>query len=126
MHGYGRLVSWLYLVNTALLPNRGVRWTAVDDQTAEATLTDSGVTASLKFRFNETGEIASVFTEGRYREIDGEYSLTPWAGQFRLYEERSDMRIPVEAEVAWQLPDGDFTYWKAQISSIDYTFADAK
>lgn len=33
---------------TALLPREGLKWTAVDDSTALATLTDSGITVSLR------------------------------------------------------------------------------
>jgi hypothetical protein len=37
---------------TALLPSQGVRWEAVDDSSAHATLTDGALTLQLLFRFN--------------------------------------------------------------------------
>jgi len=108
---------------TALLPSAGVKWSAMDGDRASATLTDSGTTVSLEFRFNESGEVVEVFSPGRYREVNGEYELTPWAGRFRNYEERGGMLIPVEAEVEWRLRDGSFPYWKGRIVEVEYDFA---
>src|ERR687884_130269 len=55
---------------TALLPTAGVQWSAIDNRRALATLTDCGTTVSLKFHFNEAGEITGVSTSGRYREVN--------------------------------------------------------
>jgi hypothetical protein len=79
-------------IPTALLPGQGVKWSAIDDTRALATLTDSGTAVSLEFDFNNAGEITGVFTPGRYREVDGKYELTPWQGHFRNYKERDGMR----------------------------------
>jgi len=54
---------------TALLPGQGVQWSEIDDNCALATLTDSGITVSLEFEFNEIGEITGVYAPGRYRRI---------------------------------------------------------
>lgn len=113
-------VVWL---PTALLPSEGVKWSAIDDSRALATLTDSGTTVSLEFHFNDVGEITDVFSPGRYREVNGKYELTPWAGHFRNYKERNGMWIPIEAAVEWQLPDGSFPYWKGRIVEVEYDFA---
>jgi hypothetical protein len=108
---------------TALLPGGGVTWSGIDNRTALATLTDSGTSASLEFQFNALGEITAVSTSGRYREVNGQYELTPWTGRFRRYEERGGICIPVEAEVAWQLPGGMFTYWQGRIIDVAYDFS---
>jgi len=94
----------------------------IDDSSALATLTDSGITVSLEFDFNEIGEIMGVYTSGRYREVNGKYELTPWFGSFRKYEDRHGIRIPVEGEVEWQLPEGSLIYWKGRITEIQYGF----
>lgn len=108
---------------TALLPSKGVEWSAVDKKRALATLTDFGTTVSLEFHFDDGGEITSVSTPGRYREANGKYELTPWVGHFRSYEERDGMRIPIEGDVEWQLPGGSFPYWKGRIVNVEYDFA---
>jgi len=111
-------------IPTALLPGQGVQWSEIDDNSALATLTDSGITVSLEFEFNEIGEITGVYTPGRYREVNGEYELTPWTGSFRKYEDRHGIRLPLEGEVEWQLPEGSLPYWKGQITEIQYDFGD--
>jgi hypothetical protein len=107
---------------TALLPGAGVQWRAIDNSRALATLTDSGTTVSLEFRFNDAGEITSVFTPGRYRSVNGKYELAPWEAHLRSYEERDGVRIPVEGDVEWQLRDGSFPYWKGRIVQAKYDF----
>ncbi|MGD8369271.1 MAG: hypothetical protein PVG78_16655 [Desulfobacterales bacterium] len=105
---------------TALLPGRGVVWEAIDDRRAEATVTDAGHTVSLEFSFNDEGEIVSVYSAGRFREVNGEFVPTPWEGRFSDYTDVNGYRVPTEAEVAWHLPDGVFAYWKATITEIRY------
>jgi hypothetical protein len=100
----------------ALLPSRGVEWTAIDDSTARATLRDGATTVSIEFRFNAEGEITSAFTPARYREVKGKYEPTPWEGRFAAYEERSGVRIPLEAEVEWQLADRRLPYWRGRVT----------
>ena len=107
---------------TAFLPSQGVEWSEIDDYIARATITDSNTKISLDFHFNEAGEITDVYTHGRYREVNGKYELTPWSGRYHKYEAKNGIRIPVEGEVEWELPEGSFTYWKAQIIGIEYTY----
>ncbi|NTU42777.1 MAG: hypothetical protein HGA78_06945 [Nitrospirales bacterium] len=107
---------------TALLPGQGIQWEATGDNTARATITDSGTTVSLEFRFSEDGEITEVFTLGRYREVKGRYELTPWAAFCSVYEKQEGMRIPTEVVVEWQLPEGRFPYWKGRVVDVEYDF----
>jgi hypothetical protein len=83
---------------TALLPSESLKWSAVDEQRALAMFTDSGLIVSLDFRFNIAGEITGVFTPGRYREVGGEYELTPWAGYHRGYENTTACAFPSKAK----------------------------
>lgn len=109
---------------TALLPIENLQWRAIDDERALATLTDTDLSVSLEFRFNDSGEIIGVYTPGRYfREDDGSYVLKPWAGYHRAYEERSGIRIPIEGGVEWQLPNGRLPYCILKIVGIEYEFA---
>jgi hypothetical protein len=62
---------------TALLPSQGVRWEAVDDSSALATLTDGGVAVTLLFRFGVDGLIDTVRAEARDRVVDGKTGSAP-------------------------------------------------
>jgi hypothetical protein len=105
---------------TALLPREGLEWTAVDDSTALATLTSSGVTVSLQFRFDSTGDLVSVYAPDRPRAVNGAYQPTPWAGRFRNHTVRNGVRIPLEGEVEWILPTRTLPYWRGRIVSMEY------
>lgn len=108
---------------TALLPCQGVRWEAVDNTSAKATLKDGGITLTMLFRFNEDGLIESVRAEVRGRTVAGAVIPTPWEGRWSHYELRDGMRIPLEGEVAWMLPEGPKPYWRGRITRLDYEFA---
>jgi hypothetical protein len=108
---------------TALLPSQGVRWEAVDETSAKATLKDGEITLTMRFRFNENGLIESVRAEARGRIVGGEVIPTPWEGRWSHYELRDGMRIPLEGEVAWLLPEGPKPYWRGRITDIRYEFA---
>ena len=102
---------------TALLPTEGVEWDAVDDRSARATLEDGGNTASVVFHFDGDDRVERVTTE-RYRQETEDHA--PWTGYFREYEERNGMTVPTEAEVEWNLPEGDRPYWRAEVMGIEH------
>jgi len=105
---------------TALLPRQGVHWTAVDDTSARATLQDGDTRVSLLFRFDEQGLIESVRAEARGRTVAGKVIATPWEGRWCHYDTREGMRIPIEGEVAWLLPEGRKPYWRGRITEISF------
>ncbi len=108
---------------TALLPSQGVRWEAMDDVSARATLRDGETTVTLLFRFGENGLIESVRAEERARTVGDKVFPTPWEGRWNRYELRHGMRIPLEGEVAWMLPGGPRPYWRGRIASLTYEYA---
>lgn len=107
---------------TALLPSQGVRWESVDDRSANATLTDGDIGLTMLFRFDEHGLIDSVHAGARGRTVGKTVIPTPWEGRWRRYEVRHGMRIPLEGEVAWMLPQGPRPYWRGRIRSLRYEF----
>jgi hypothetical protein len=109
---------------TALLPSAGVKWTAIDDRRALATLSDVGVAVSLEFRFAESGEVSGIYTPGRWRNVDGSFCLTPWEGRFGPCIELAGMRVPANAEVGWYIggyTDGQWrAVWRGEMTSLIY------
>jgi hypothetical protein len=104
---------------TALLPSQGVRWEAIDDTSARATLTDGTTTVSLVFEFNTEGAIATMRADARYRD---KLTAMPWCGRFWNYSVRNGMLIPLEGEVGWEHPEGTRLYFKGLITEISYEF----
>jgi hypothetical protein len=105
---------------TALLPSQGVRWEAIDDTSARATLTDGATTVSAVFQFNTEGVIDTFRAEARYRE---KLTAMPWGGRFWEYSVRNGMLIPLEGEVGWEYPEGTRLYFKGRTTEINYEFA---
>ncbi len=108
---------------TALLPSQGVRWEAVDDHSARATLKDGSVSVTLLFRFNDAGLIDSARADARGRTDGNTIVMTPWEGRFTNYERRHGMLVPLSGEVAWLMPAAGMPYWRGTITSLRYEFA---
>jgi hypothetical protein len=108
---------------TALLPSQGVQWEAVDDRTARATLTDGAISLTLTFRFHADGFMDTVRAEARGRMVDGKTVATPWQGRFWDYATRNGMRVPLQGEAAWILPQGEKPYWRGTSTSLGHEFA---
>lgn len=108
---------------TALLPSQGVRWEAVDDRSANATLKDGAMSLTLLFRFGDAGLIDAVRAAARGRTVGAAVVPTPWEGRWRGYEWRNGMQVPLEGEVAWLLPEGRKPYWRGRITRLRYEFA---
>ena len=108
---------------TVLLPSQGVLWEAVDDRSARASLADGAITLTLTFRFRDDGLIESARAESRGRLVNGVPSGAPWQGRFWNYAIRDGMRVPLEGEVAWVMPDGIKPYYRGQVTSLTFEFA---
>ena len=77
---------------TALLPSQGVRWEAVDEHSANATIVDGSLTLTLLFRFNDAGLIGSVRAEARGAMVGKEMVMLPWEGSWSNYPTRRNDR----------------------------------
>lgn len=108
---------------TALLPSQGVRWSPIDDRTAAATLEDGPVAVTLRFTFLPEGPIGAVDAAERPRMLGGTIVPAPWHGRFWNYEEREGIRVPVDGEVSWVVPEGAKPYWRGHITRIAFTVA---
>jgi hypothetical protein len=108
---------------TALLPSQGMRWEAVDDRSARATLADGDTAVSVLFTFGDEGLIETVSAPARGRTVGDEVVPTPWQGRFWNYDERGGMRVPLDGEVAWLLPEGAKPYWRGHTEDIAHELA---
>jgi len=110
---------------TALLPSQGVRWEAVDEHSARATLVDGPLNLTMTFRFGSDGLMTSVRAEARGRTVAGKVVPTPWEGRWSNYQPQGGMRVPMTGEVVWLLPPsqgGDKPYWRGTITALRYEF----
>lgn len=108
---------------TALLPGPRLRWSAVDNRRARATLVDGGTEAMLEFEFAPGGEIVGCFTPERPRAVPGRgarYEMLPWGGRYAGWESCGGMRVPHRAEVYWVVDGREQPYYRGTNVRIDH------
>jgi hypothetical protein len=110
---------------TALLPSQGVRWEAVDDRSANATIVDGPLTLTLLFRFNHAGLIDSVRAEARGAMVGNKLVMLPWECSLSSYEVRDGITVPTIGEASWVRPEGRKPYFRGTVTSLTYEFAPA-
>lgn len=117
LHRYLAEAAWY---PTALLPSEALRWAAIDDSRAEATLSDAGQSVSLEFRFNAAGEISGVYTPGRWEKFKGSYRRTAWEAHFHNYERRANMLVPCRGDVGWYYAGSWQKVWHGSVIESSY------
>ncbi|MDA8216504.1 MAG: hypothetical protein M0Z94_02705 [Dehalococcoidales bacterium] len=106
---------------TALLPSDYLCWEAIDDRSALAIISDGGTTASGVFEFDAEGRIVKFSSEERYREVGGRYERAKWSTYGWDYHDLvPGVKIPVQADAEWNLPEGDLPYFRGRVTDIQY------
>jgi hypothetical protein len=44
---------------------------------------------------------------------------TQWRGAFSAYELLGGVRVPTRAEVAWELAEGPFVYFRCRVTGVE-------
>ncbi|TYB94797.1 MAG: hypothetical protein FXF54_05590 [Kosmotoga sp.] len=96
-----------------------ITWEEIDNNTTKATMSFEGTTASGIFSFSDEGYVTNFEAE-RYKETDGEYSLETWSVNMYEYKNMHGYMIPTKGKVTWKLDDGDFTWFRFEITDIEY------
>jgi hypothetical protein len=102
----------------ALAPSERLRWTALDDRSALATLGDGATTVSLEFRFGDDDLVRAVFTPARWGRFDGRYEQRAWEGHFDDYRESHGLVVPRRGEVGWFAGDALRIVWQAEVDVV--------
>ncbi|MEO8484314.1 MAG: DUF6544 family protein [Acidobacteriota bacterium] len=108
---------------TALLPSQRVRWAAVDDRSANATLVDGPIALTLLFRFDDAGLISSVHADARGSGVGKDMVMLPWDCTVSNYQLRHGMMVPTRGGAAWMRPEGRKPYFIGNLTSLAYEFA---
>ncbi len=99
--------------------NEYIQWDAVNANSARATMSYAGISASAVFYFNDRGQLTNM-TADRFRYINGKYQLDRWSTPITGYAEFQGVRVPSRGEGVWKLEAGDFVYIRLQITDIEY------
>ena len=95
-----------------------IRWEALDDYSAKATMEYNGTSGSGEFYFDKKGNFKK-FVAMRYQDSNASRP-TEWTVIATKTEERHGTKIPVECEASWELENGKWTWLKLKIVGIQY------
>lgn len=110
-----------YLGETCWFPAGAVApyitWAPRDSDSAVATMSYGGVTASATFVFDDEGRTVSIEAQ-RYNDARG--GLESWTNPITAYGEFDGVRVPVAGEGVWNYATGDFSYIRWHVTNIEY------
>jgi len=118
----GRMACETIWLPSSLLPQRGVKWEALDDESARATMKIGEETITLTLFVEPDGRLREVriLRWGDQTE-DGGFGYVPFG--CRIQEERDfgGYTIPSKVSVGWQIgTDRYFEFFRAQIENADF------
>ena len=106
-------------VRDGYIAGQGVRWEAVDDRSAHASIVDGPLRLTLLFSFNDAGLIDSA----RGAMVGKEMVMLPWEGSWSDYQVQGGMTVPFTGEAAWLRSQGRKPYFVGAVTSLTYEFA---
>jgi hypothetical protein len=112
-----RYIAELPWVPQAIGSNPELSWRELEDDSIEVSTLVGGKAASVRLTLDDAGLIRSA--SGLRPRLAGRTSVeTPFVGRFGDYVEFGGIRVPGSAEVSWELPEGPFTYWRGEVTSL--------
>ncbi len=100
-----------------------IKWQAIDATTAKATMNYNGASGSVTFYFTKEGDMRGCSAD-RYKDGGKDATLEKWVVTSTGYSIMKGIRMPVKFEATWKLKTGDFTWYKLEITDIEYNKSD--
>ena len=98
--------------------NQHIKWEALDDFSAMATMKYKGTKGSGLFYFDKDGNFQK-FVAMRYPDSKAKEPVE-WTVTAKKIEKRNGIKIPIECEASWELEKGNWTWLKLKITDIQY------
>ena len=98
-----------------------VKWEQTDIYSVRGTLTDNGIEVSGTFYFDEEGLFTHFETFDRYFTTGkNSYKKVKFSVVVDSYKTQDRIKISEQVKVMWNLPEGDFEYYKGTIDRIEF------
>jgi hypothetical protein len=98
--------------------SKHIRWQPLDQYHAKATMSYMDASATGIYSFDKDGNI-TAFEAERFGKFNGAYNKEKWLVSTTRFKVLNDVLTGTESEVTWKLKDGDFTWLKLEITSIE-------
>lgn len=119
---FGRVVAEAAIwTPAALLPGPGIVWSAVDADTARATVTHAGMTQAVDIRVNAQGQPQWVKIE-RWSNANpqGEFRLQPFGGQVSDFRKIDGYKLPFGVDGGNFFDTEEyFPFYRARVQTIE-------
>lgn len=97
-------------------------WSDTSDTTFEVRADAAGQEFAVTFELDDEAQITRASSTRAYDVPEG-FVEVPWRCEFSNYRSFGDVRIPASAVATYEKSDGDWTYWRAEITSMKGTAA---
>jgi hypothetical protein len=111
------LNEMMWFPSAYLRPN--ITWSAIDDTSAEVSLTAYGRSVSAKMHFATDGRFTN-FISTRYKDIGPGSEPQLWSTPATAYGQFCGLNLPIGGQAVWHLHSGDFTYIDLRVEEITY------
>jgi hypothetical protein len=111
----------------AAMVNDYIRWEAIDDTSAKATIKMNDKTVSGTFKFDKEGKIVNFIGERHFHVKQGHHVFGRWETPVEKYKEISGIKIPSFVKGVWDF-DGDakqLLFSEALVSDVQYDVNEA-
>lgn len=118
----GRLAGELVLLPSALLPQHGVTWKAIDEKTIEASLNIDGEPVTLTLVIDTDGKLLKLSLPrwGNQTE-DGSYTYIPFGGEYQEERTFRGFTIPSQISAGWWFgTDRYLEFFRATITQAEF------
>ena len=110
----------LCLFAPAALIDKNIEWEAIDDFSARAYFTNNGTRISAVLYFNKNGELINFISGDRSALIDGALKNYRFSTPVNNHKNFNGFYLPAYGEAVWHYPEGEFTYGRFNVKSIEY------
>jgi hypothetical protein len=107
------LLNDMCLFAPGTLIDKRIQWETIDDLTAKAIFKTKYCTVSAILYFNDKGELINFVSDDRYYSApDGSFKKYRWSTPVSEYREINGIRLASRGEAVWDMPQGDFCYFR--------------
>jgi len=112
-----RYLSSIAFCLSILLKHSSLDVTAIGPLTLRVRDLEEPTGASVDLFISEEGQPLSCCAE-RPRKIGKQSVITPWSASCGGFRDWEGLRVATRLEVCWHLPEGQFTYYRSEITSF--------
>jgi hypothetical protein len=110
--------KWFGFHPSALSPH--VRWEAIDDTSAKATMSFNGTEGSGIFYFDVNGDVTKFVACSASKAVRTVQQRREWVMEIEDYGVFEGIRVPTKMTATWKLDADDWTWLKLEVTEIRY------